>query len=603
MAVSQKLTVTEVAGSASVASNSSKVRILWESTQTGDSWNGYTKTAYYYITINGGTEKEYTVSYTLPKGTTNTILDTTITVTHKDDGSGSVKVRTYLDTGISAGVIEKSQSVTLTTIARASTIDSAGDVTLGNACSVKWTPKAAAYRYKLEFSLGTWKHTTGSIHPNRTSAYTYTGYPIPMEVANNVPKSTGTMTVKLYTYSDSGATTQVGSADSETFTVTVPDNEDTKPAMSEMGLIAVNGDLPAQFAGLYIQGKSKVRWDSGDATGQYKASIVSYSMRVGNVDYGKSKNYTSDYLSNYGPVRVTGYATDSRGYTGSTTQDITVIQYSKPKLIVEECGRCDKDANLIDSGTYLKIKAARIYSIVSAGEVQKNFCKIQYRYKAVDADNYSDWIPILAGSDLTSDQVETDALLGGVLAVDTSYLVEIQAIDDVGERSDTATISIATDKVYMHRAKNAMGLGKYAEGANLLDVAWDAHFHGEVRIGDYQVADYVVEEGTSGIWRYRKWASGIAECWGRSDSVTKSIATEWGTLFTHDNAIPSYEYPFTFASMPVLSITPVKAGSPNFWTFVGASASESQTPTVSLIRPTAMEVTAAVNYYAIGRWK
>lgn len=26
--------------------------------------------------------------------------------------------------------------------------------------------------------------------------------------------------------------------------------------------------------------------------------------------------------------------------------------------------------------------------------------------------------------------------------------------------------------------------------------------------------DYVVEEGKSGIWTYRKWNSGIAECWG-----------------------------------------------------------------------------------------
>ena len=27
-------------------------------------------------------------------------------------------------------------------------------------------------------------------------------------------------------------------------------------------------------------------------------------------------------------------------------------------------------------------------------------------------------------------------------------------------------------------------------------------------------ADYIVEEGQSGIWTYRKWASGVAECWG-----------------------------------------------------------------------------------------
>ena len=30
-------------------------------------------------------------------------------------------------------------------------------------------------------------------------------------------------------------------------------------------------------------------------------------------------------------------------------------------------------------------------------------------------------------------------------------------------------------------------------------------------------ADYIVEEGQNDIWYYRKWASGIAECWGRSE--------------------------------------------------------------------------------------
>ena len=29
------------------------------------------------------------------------------------------------------------------------------------------------------------------------------------------------------------------------------------------------------------------------------------------------------------------------------------------------------------------------------------------------------------------------------------------------------------------------------------------------------ISDFVVERGTSGIWTYRKWNSGVAECWGR----------------------------------------------------------------------------------------
>ena len=50
------------------------------------------------------------------------------------------------------------------------------------------------------------------------------------------------------------------------------------------------------------------------------------------------------------------------------------------------------------------------------------------------------------------------------------------------------------------------------------------------------VVDHVVEEGTSGIWTYRKWNSGIAECWGEvSKSTTFSVWTSpmyYGVTYT-----------------------------------------------------------------------
>lgn len=33
--------------------------------------------------------------------------------------------------------------------------------------------------------------------------------------------------------------------------------------------------------------------------------------------------------------------------------------------------------------------------------------------------------------------------------------------------------------------------------------------------------DFIVDTGTEGIWTYRKWNSGIAECWG--NVPTKSV--------------------------------------------------------------------------------
>ena len=51
MGVSQSLSVTQV--SQSVASNSSVIRIVWKSTQSGESYNNYLNTAYYTVKVNG----------------------------------------------------------------------------------------------------------------------------------------------------------------------------------------------------------------------------------------------------------------------------------------------------------------------------------------------------------------------------------------------------------------------------------------------------------------------------------------------------------------------------------------------------------------------
>lgn len=380
-----------------------------------------------------------------------------------------------------------STAVSLTPIPIIAKITSVEDAILGEACSVKWTPWMASYRYKLHFSMGAWSYTTDIIHPNKTTEYTYRGYEISMEAAEAIPNATtGTMTVELYTYSDSEATVQIGVVDSATFTVTVPGNEETRPEVS-MILTPVSG-LPDAFAGMYIQGKTKLRAEL-TATGKYDATIKSISVKAENVTYDVQDSFISEYLATNGETTITGYATDSRGFIGSVSEVITVLPYIKPKILAASgesdviIARCDAEGNLIESGTYLKIKAKRSYSLLKSDGVQHNHCKIQYRYKLASAESYSNWETILDGMSLASDEVDSEPLLGGVLSVKSTYMVEVRAMDDIGEIGHTM-IFIPTDKVYMHRTKNALGLGKYAEGENLLDVGWDAHFHGEVRLGE-----------------------------------------------------------------------------------------------------------------------
>ena len=428
-----------------------------------------------------GTEVSGTVTKSILEDWVLVASKTVKGINHDSDGKKSITISGSVTapsgTSFAGHTSKGSGTATLDTIPRASSITSVAATTLGKKCSVKWTPASKSFRYKLKFSLDGWSHTTGAIHPNQTTAYTYTGYTIPLEAARQIMYAvSGEMTVTLYTYSDSDATDRIGSS-SATFTVTVPNNDDTRPAVS-MELSPV-GDLPDAFSGLFVQGKTRLKAEV-TAEAKYDAGVLACSVKVCGESYGLSDDFTSELLTVYGNTAVTGYVEDTRGFTRSVTKNITVIPYSKPRIVPVAgeseviAARCDADGNLVDDGTYLTIRAKRSYSPVKANGVQKNFCRIRYRYKLSGAASYSGWTTILAGDSLDSDEVTTAPLMGGVLSIKESYLVQIRAVDDIGGYSSTL-VEIPTDKVYMHRDKRrrALAIGKYIELDNCVDIADD----------------------------------------------------------------------------------------------------------------------------------
>lgn len=501
MAVSQSLSVTEVSGSVNTTANTSQVRILWQSTQTGDSWNGYTRTAKYYVSINGGAETEYSVNYTLPQNSTKTIVDTTITINHRNDGSGSVSVRTWMDTSISAGVVQKSKTLNLTTIPRASTITSASNRTLGNTCIVKWTPLSASFRYKLKFTLGSFSYTTGAIHPNTTALYTYDKYTL--DIASIAPQittspPTATMAVTLYTYSDSGATAQVGSASSTTFTVTVPDNSSTKPTVT-MTLTPVTPY--EKFASLYLQGRSKVKADFSESRGNYGASIKSNAMQIDGVSY--LSPYESGVLRKSGTVTIVGTATDSRGFTNTTPKSINVIAYEAPYIEPSEgykkviCERCTQNGTASDTGTYLHIKGSRNYTKINTNGIV-NTCSVRCRYKPEGGKWSHDsgkGVDVLLSTNTSTD--EFDVILPNIVSnIAISYTVELNITDDTNLPS-TMIFDIPSENVDFELREGGKGaaFGKHATTANLLDVAWDAKFNEVTHFNSLYLIEHEITVG------------------------------------------------------------------------------------------------------------
>lgn len=63
--------------------------------------------------------------------------------------------------------------------------------------------------------------------------------------------------------------------------------------------------------------------------------------------------------------------------------------------------------------------------------------------------------------------------------------------------------------------------------------------------------DYIVEQGVSGIWIYRKWASGIAECW--TDGVKKATGSTPTAIMGGYYSYATIDLPFTFSSFSSIS--------------------------------------------------
>lgn len=397
-------------------------------------------------------------------------------ITHDSDGAKSVSISLNISgyelngKGASGFSISGSSTVALTTIPRASAISSAGNVTLGNKCSVKWTPLSTSFRYKLKFSLDGWSYTTEAINPGTTSAYTYTGYTIPLDVADYISSTskTGSMTVALYTYSDTACSNMIGSISTKTFTVTIPENASTKPSVSMTGVPV--SSLSSPFSDMFIQGMSKFQ-ATITASGKYGAAIASQKLTIEGKSYGAP--YISGFIASSGDVTVKASVTDSRGFTGEVQKTITVIPYQKPKLLPGAgesgiiCARCDASGSLTESGTYLKIVAGRSYSKVTADDAQNNFCEIRYRYRLESANTFSDWITLLEKSDISADTVNSGAIANVVASAQSTYVVQLGVADDVGE-ADAIQFIIPTDFVTIDcpdaYAGRRMGLFRYVDG-------------------------------------------------------------------------------------------------------------------------------------------
>ena len=105
--------------------------------------------------------------------------------------------------------------------------------------------------------------------------------------------------------------------------------------------------------------------------------------------------------------------------------------------------------------------------------------------------------------------------------------------------------------------------------------------------------DYIVEQGISGRWTYRKWNSGIAECWGKYQKEVSANTAD---------ASNYVDYPFSFTAVPVINLTVAAGGADLYRGHIEGSTGVQQARLVLINKHTAA-VTITAHIYIVGTWK
>lgn len=327
-----------------------------------------------------------------------------------------------------------------------------------------------------------------------------------------------------------------------------------------------------------------------NASAKKEATISSMKVTCGN--NSRTSDGRMDYVSNGTFVFS---VTDSRGYSVSKTITKTTIPYTPLTCSLKANPNLSED-NSVD----VALTISGNYFSGSFGATN-NSLTVLYRYKTINGEYPKD----SNGNDIWT-TLPNPTISNGVYTA-------------------TATInSLDYTEAYVWQAKaidkcNPEGILTAEQTTKIQPVFdWsesDFNFNVPVSIQGSPLLDYVIEQGISGIWTYRKWYSGIAECWGVSSGASP-INTLWyqSTFYVSDDVLCE-KYPTDlFASQPGVQATyqnPSDAGGSSSWLYSDSVNTlpsgynlVNSTGAFRLCRPTKGTYGAYnIFWHAIGRWK
>lgn len=552
-----------------ISANSTSTADIWQySTNGGSTWTTFFTTA--------STSASVTLSSLSPNTSYTVKVRARRQYNHVYGTSGSSTVKT-----LGGAVVNSVNTVTADNATVSITINvTVYEASYTNTLVLKNGSTTILTISGLSWSKGTANRTVTLTSAQRTTL---------LNAMASIKSFTGTFAVSSYSGS-----TQIGSTSSKTATVltTATNSAPTISGFTYADSYTTTKNLTSNDQ-LFVQDYSTLKVTPGTATAKNGASISNYTASCNGLSASNSTGaaITVGKIAKSGGVTVTLSVTDSRGYTAETSQTVTVIPYTKPKISSITLRRTN------DIEAEMQLKFSGSISAVTVDGTQKNsVVYVRYRYKKTSESSYGSYTSIYSGTTKSGTSFSYSNLELCSLDANSSYDFHLQIQDKLYSLSSLDlyfTVPQGTPLIALRKKK--VGINT-PEPQAMLDVA------GDMRVDGSPLADFVIQQGTSGIWTYRKWKSGTAECWGQY-SFTTAISTAWGVLY-ESGAIALPNFPFTFAEIPHVHISTENS---NYAMFVERGSSSSWSTTTNpgkifAVRPnTVPSATYKVSIYAIGK--
>lgn len=405
------------------------------------------------VVIDGSTVYSTSTDSRIKLYGNTTVASGSKVLSHNSDGTKSFSISVSGAIYTYAVNCTGSGNFTLDTIPRASSI-SVPTLTLGTPGTITINRASSSFTHTLTYNWG----STSDTIVTKTSSTSVSWTP-PLSLANYIPNnSLGQGTIKCDTYNGS---TLIGSK-SVSFYGKVPDIIDTKPGVT-LNIAEAVEDVKTKI-GAYVKDLSKLAI-TVSASGKFNASIKSYSIKVNGATYNGSTALT-ELLNTSGNMVITATATDSRGYVGTTSISINVLDYSKPKINLFTAERSDASGTASESGGSLKVNYDVAYSNI-IGPNGSNTISTNIKYKKKDETDYTSvQVTNLSGTKVLADAVD----------INYTYDVLLEVSDSFNTTTVSTIISTAFTLLDFNTSGKGMAIGKVSEEAEKVEVALPLKF-------------------------------------------------------------------------------------------------------------------------------